>query len=78
MSRGGTPTDQRQSVPEPTDDVYCGVVSAPPWPFGDPLIIELVVARGSVFVKDVHISAPLAGLKRYLRHRVCEAYRSGK
>ena len=56
--------------PEPTDDVYCGIVSPPAWPFSDPLVIELVIARGSLFVKDVHINTPLAGLRRHLRQRV--------
>ena len=59
-----------QQQPKPTDDVFCGVVNPPAWPFSDPLIIELVIAPGSFFVKDVRINTPLAGLQRYLRQRV--------
>lgn len=51
-------------------DVYCGVVPADPWPFSDPLVVELEVERGSYVVADVHISATLPGLRRYLRRRV--------
>ena len=70
MFWGRTHAHRRQSVPEPADDVYCGIVNPPAWPFSDPLVIEVVVARGSFFVKDVHINAPLVGLQRYLRQRL--------
>ncbi len=70
MLRMVTHADQRQPEWEPTDDVYCGIVSSSAWPFSDPLVVELVVARDSFFVKDVHINAPLTGLRRYVRQRV--------
>ena len=64
----GAHHDQQQ--PEPIEDVYCGIVNPRAWPFSDPLVIELVIARSSFFVKDVHINTSLAGLQHYLRQRV--------
>jgi hypothetical protein len=51
-------------------DVYCGVIAADVWPFGEPLVVELEIERGSFVVLDVHVSANLPGLRRHLRRLV--------
>ncbi len=48
-------------------DVFCGVVAVPAWPFGEPLVVELDIERGSYLIQDAHTNAPLPGLRRYLR-----------
>ena len=51
-------------------DFYCGVVPADVWPFGEPLVVEVEVERSAYLIADVHISATLPGLARYLRRRL--------
>ena len=56
-------------MPRPID-VYCGVVSVPPWPLSEPLVVELAVERGSFLIADVYTNAGLPGLRRFLRSRL--------
>jgi hypothetical protein len=62
--------NQRGAARKPAIDVYCGVIPADVWPFGEPLVVELETVRGSFFVLDVHVSADLPGLRRFVRSLV--------
>ena len=64
------PHGQCAAARKPVIDVYCGVIPADVWPFGEPLVVELEIVRGSFFVLDVHVSAGLPGLRRFVRSLV--------